>query len=135
MALGGLAVLILHRKASRSLALTTEPGTLAAAVALGGASDMSHLLSGKDTEEEMRAMLADLQFTIDPVRFRPLGSLPTAKTSLHDSFLGNGSSCRTRGREGIFRVSQGLCPTELSKAARFCASDEHQWLWTQPPFQ
>jgi len=67
IALGGLAVVFLHRQASRNLLLTSEPGTIAAAIALGGQSDMSHLLQGQDTEEEMRAMLADLKFTIDPV--------------------------------------------------------------------
>lgn len=63
--------MVLHRRAARNLILTTEPGTLAAAVALAGMSDLSHLLKGHDTEEEMRAMLADLRFGIDPVSNRP----------------------------------------------------------------
>lgn len=67
IALGGLAVVVLHRRAARQLILTSEPGTLAAAIALAGHSDMSQMLKGYDTEEEMRAMLADLRFTIDPV--------------------------------------------------------------------
>ncbi|KAF8311738.1 hypothetical protein DL93DRAFT_2229456 [Clavulina sp. PMI_390] len=70
MALLTFIVLILYRTASRHLALTAEPSTLAAAIALAGASDVGQLLSGKDTEGEMRAMLADLSFAIDPTTGR-----------------------------------------------------------------
>lgn len=112
MALGGLVVLILHRKASRHLALTREPGTLAAAIALGGASDMSHLLRGKDTEEEMRAMLADLQFTIDPVCAIVIvvGCSFTAYMLIAFSFgIDNWPLSRSRRRGWVFRVPKALC--------------------------
>jgi hypothetical protein len=67
MATIGTCATILHHRAAQYLVLTTEPGTLAAAIALAGLSDIAHILDGKDTVEEMRAMLADLHFAIDPV--------------------------------------------------------------------
>ena len=67
MAIIGTFVTILHHRAARYLVLTTEPGTLAAAIALAGLSDIAHILDSKDTPEEMQAMLADLHFAIDPV--------------------------------------------------------------------
>lgn len=67
MAIIGAWVAVLHHRAARNLALTAEPGTLAAAIAVAGLSVIAHILDGKDTTEEMRAILADLHFTIDPV--------------------------------------------------------------------
>ena len=67
MALCGIAILLLHRRAERHLYLTSEPGTLAAAVAFGGTSELSRIVNVKDTDEEMRTILADLHFGIDPV--------------------------------------------------------------------
>lgn len=69
MALGGIAILLLHRKAQRTLALTSPPGTLAAAVAITGKTDLAHMIDGTDTEADMRVMLADLKFGIDTVSF------------------------------------------------------------------
>lgn len=70
MALLGVAIAILHHRATRSLHLTSEPSTLASAVALAGQSDLGRILDGKDTKEEMHAILADLNFALDPVRGR-----------------------------------------------------------------
>src|SRR5690348_11311441 len=69
MAFGGILILVLHRRSRRGLTLATEPGTLAAAVAVAGNSDLPHLLDGKDTDAAMRAMLSDLNFGLDKVPF------------------------------------------------------------------
>lgn len=70
MALLGTLITILHHRASRNLHLTSEPGTLAAAIALAGMSDLAHILDGKDTLEDMHTILADLHFALDPVSFQ-----------------------------------------------------------------
>lgn len=67
MAIIGISITIMHHRASRDLVLTSEPGTLAAAIALAGMSDLAQILDGKDTYDDMRAMLADLHFALDPV--------------------------------------------------------------------
>lgn len=67
MAIIGTSIAIMHNRASRDLVLTSEPGTLAAAIALAGMSDLAQILDGKDTYDDMRAMLADLHFALDPV--------------------------------------------------------------------
>lgn len=82
MAFMGVLITILHNRAARNLELTYEPGTIAAAVALAGLSDIAHILDGKDTLDDMHAMLTDLQFAIDPVCFnQPLLILLSAGLS------------------------------------------------------
>jgi len=97
MAIIGACVTVLYHRAARNLVLTAEPGTLAAAVALAGLSVIAHILDGKDTEEEMRAMLVDLHFTIDPVGY--LISLPSIRLHFFCIFVGLQNTGRLRVEE------------------------------------
>jgi len=112
VAIFGTAILLLHREYSRQLQLTTEPGTLAASIALG-ASDVSYLLNGKDTKEDMRTMLADLQFTIDPVSVVPTRILASSHSFLTITVVNHSKpdvwSCR--------RV-RGVTPSSLEHTFR-----------------
>jgi len=97
MAIIGTCVTVLYHRAARNLVLTAEPGTLAAAVALAGLSVIAHILDGKDTEEEMRAMLAGLHFTIDPVGY--LISPPSIRLHFPCIFVGLQNTGRLRVEE------------------------------------
>jgi hypothetical protein len=97
MAIIGACVAVLYHRAARNLVLTAEPGTLAAAVAFAGLSVIAHILDGKDTEEEMRAMLADLHFTIDPVSY--LISLTSIRLHFLRTFVGLQNTGRLRVEE------------------------------------
>jgi len=65
VAIGGVFIFLFQWRDKRDLKLGTPPGTIAAAVAIAGQSELSYLLEGKDTAEEMEALLSDMTFGMD----------------------------------------------------------------------
>ena len=64
-ACAGLAVQELHRRDSRSLHMYFLPGTIAAAAAVTSGSAWANELDGRQSLEQVTALLAERTFTID----------------------------------------------------------------------
>ncbi len=67
VAIGGVLILLLQWRDKRDLRLGAPPGTIASAIAIAGQSELSYILEGMDTMEEMETLLSDLTFRIDSV--------------------------------------------------------------------
>ncbi|KAH0581767.1 hypothetical protein J132_10903 [Termitomyces sp. J132] len=57
---------IYHRAERRRLRLRHEPGTIASAVSIGAQTSMGQLLAGRQGREEIREVLSNRKFRIDP---------------------------------------------------------------------
>lgn len=69
MALIGVVILVRHRRADANCHMRQQPGTIAAAVALAGSSDLSVLVRPSDSIKDMGVILQDYTFKIDNVSF------------------------------------------------------------------
>ncbi len=67
VAIGGVLILLLQWRDKRDLKLGAPPGTIASAVAIAGQSELSYLVEGMDTAEDMETLLSDMTFRIDSV--------------------------------------------------------------------
>lgn len=72
LALFGTLIHLLHRHDRRQLRFLHQPGTIASAVSIAGHTNTSALIAkaGHTEEEEMRAVLQDRKFRIDPRTMR-----------------------------------------------------------------
>ncbi|KAG5353078.1 hypothetical protein C0989_010701 [Termitomyces sp. Mn162] len=57
---------VFHRAERRRLRLRHEPGTIASAVSIGAQTGMGQLLAGRQGREEIREVLSNRKFRIDP---------------------------------------------------------------------
>lgn len=70
LAIGGCLVQCVHRERRRRLRLHHQPGTIASAVSIGAQTGMADLLAGRNDSREMRQVLQDKKFRIDPSRMQ-----------------------------------------------------------------
>jgi hypothetical protein len=70
LAVFGTITHLLHRADRRDLPLGHAPGTLASAVAIGGNTGVSGMLSGAQDEKELESALQNKRFAIDPRRMK-----------------------------------------------------------------
>lgn len=57
---------LFHRAERRRLCLRHEPGTIASAVSIGAQTGMGELLAGRQGQEEIKEVLSNKKFRIDP---------------------------------------------------------------------
>ncbi|KAF8336843.1 uncharacterized protein EI90DRAFT_3119173 [Cantharellus anzutake] len=65
IAQGSIFIIVLHHRDMTNLILGSPPGTIAAAVAVAGQSELPYLLAEKDTVTDIKTKLSGLSFSLD----------------------------------------------------------------------